>query len=168
MTAAGGGRSANAWRPLAILLALSMGSSVSMADAQTAPSRPRPRLPLELLPDTLAICRLDAGAPIPEWARESRTFLTLSRTPDELSITAVQSAVPAEVRCQRAYRAVRVRGPLPLDLVGILAAIADPLAKAGLSIFAISTFETDYVLVRAQDLESAIRVLERAGHEVRR
>ncbi|MDQ3137846.1 MAG: ACT domain-containing protein, partial [Gemmatimonadota bacterium] len=89
-------------------------------------------------------------------------------TPDELSITAAESSVPEGVRCERPYRALRVRGPLPLDLVGILAAIADPLASAGLSIFAISTFETDYVLVKAADLEPAIRVLERAGHQVRR
>jgi len=60
------------------------------------------------------------------------------------------------------------RPRLPLDLIGILAAIADPLADAGLSIFAISTYDTDYVLVKAQDLEAAVAVLERAGHQVAR
>ncbi len=164
----GASRCANAWLAPAVLLGLAIGSAFTMADAQTPPRPPRPRLPLELLSDTLAICRLDAKAPVPEWTRDSRTFLTLSRTPDELSITAAESSVPEGVRCERPYRALRVRGPLPLDLVGILAAIADPLASAGLSIFAISTFETDYVLVRAADLEPAIRVLERAGHQVRR
>jgi hypothetical protein len=152
----------------ALILALLIGGTDSMVDAQDTRPPARPRLPLELLADTLAICRLDAGAPVPTWAEQSGGFLTVSRTAEELSITAHQRAVPASVPCERDYRALRVRGPLPLDLVGILAAIADPLAAAGLSIFAISTYDTDYVLVKAHDLEAALRVLERAGHQVRR
>ena len=74
--------------------------------------------------------------------------------------------MPAGVPCERDYRALRVRGPLPLNLVGIVAAIADPLAAAGLSIFAISTFDTDYVLVKARELEEALQVLRQAGHQV--
>ena len=64
------------------------------------------------------------------------------------------------------YRALRVRGTLPMNLIGILAAIADPLADAGLSIFAISTFDTDYVLVKAGDLAPALAALEWAGHTI--
>ena len=139
-----------------------------MAHAQTDRADRRPRLPLELLPDTLAICRLDAAAPLPPWAQGRSPFLTVSRTADELSITAIQAAVPAGVSCERDYRAFRVRGPLPLNLVGILASIAEPLAEAGLSIFAISTYDTDYVLVKGRDLETAVGVLERAGHRVAR
>lgn len=126
----------------------------------------RPRLPLELLPDTLAICRLEPGAPVPSWATGSSRFLTVSRTAEELSITTVQRVVPDGLACERDYRALRVRGPLPLDLIGILAAIADPLAAAGLSIFAISTYDTDYVLVKAGDLAAALRALRRAGHQI--
>jgi hypothetical protein len=128
----------------------------------------RPHLPLELLADILAVCRLPADAPVPAWAGASSRFLTVSRTPEELSITAVQASVPSGLRCERDYRALRVKGPLALDLIGVLAAIADPLAAAGLSIFAISTFDTDYVLVKARDLEPAIVALERAGHRVSR
>jgi hypothetical protein len=149
----------------ALVLALLAGSMVSMADAQEH-RRPRPHLPLELLADTLAICRLDAASPLPDWSRQQSAFLTVSRTPAELSITTLQRNVPAGVPCERDYRAFRVRGPLPLDLIGILAAIADPLAEAGLSIFAISTYETDYVLVKSRDLDAAVRVLKRAGHQV--
>ena len=127
-----------------------------------------PNLPLVLLPDTLAICRLEADAPVPGWVNDSGGFVTVSRTTEELSITALQRVVPPEVRCERDYRAFRVRGPLPLDLIGILAAIADPLAEAGLSIFAISTFDTDYVLVKSGDLPAAVEALERAGHQVSR
>jgi hypothetical protein len=127
-----------------------------------------PNLPLELLPDTLAICRLEPDAPVPGWVNDSGGFVTVSRTTEELSITAVQRVVPPDVRCERDYRAFRVRGPLPLDLIGILAAIANPLAEAGLGIFAISTFDTDYVLVKSRDLAVAVAALETAGHQVKR
>ena len=149
------------------VLLLLTGGVTSMSHAQNQSTRQRPHLPLELLPDTLAICRFDAEARVPEWTGQSRRFLTVSRTAEELSITAVQSAVPRDTRCERDYRAFRVRGPLPLDLIGILAAIADPLAEAGLSIFAISTFDTDYVLVKSRDLPAAVEALERAGHQVK-
>lgn len=153
-------------RVVPVLLLLT-GGVTSMSHAQNQSTRQRPHLPLELLPDTLAICRFDAEAHVPEWTGQSRRFLTVSRTAEELSITAVQSAVPRDARCERDYRAFRVRGPLPLDLIGILAAIADPLAEAGLSIFAISTFDTDYVLVKSRDLPAAVEALERAGHQVK-
>lgn len=139
-----------------------------MAAAQNPSPRQVPHLPLELVPDTLAVCRLDAGAPLPRWAEGPSAFLTVSRTAEELSITAVQRLVPADARCERDYRALRVHGPLPLDLVGILASIAEPLAEAGLSIFAISTYDTDYVLVKSADLPAALEALERAGHRVTR
>jgi hypothetical protein len=151
-----------------LALALFLGIAVSMAEAQAPRSPQPPHLPLEVLAETLAVCRLPADAPLPLWAAGPSRFLTVSRTSEELSITAVQASVPPEVRCERDYRALRVKGPLPLDLIGVLAAIADPLAAAGLSIFAISTFDTDYVLVKARDLEPAVTALQRAGHRVSR
>jgi hypothetical protein len=105
---------------------------------------------------------------MPAWADPSSPFLTVSWTAEELSITTLQRAVPGDLPCERDYRALRVRGPLPLDLIGILAAMADPLADAGLGIFAISTYDTDYVLVKTRDLEVALAALERAGHRIRR
>ena len=139
-----------------------------MVEGQDARLPAPPHLTLELLPDTLAICRLEPGAPIPSWAAGPSPFLTLSRTAEELSITTLQSAVPAGVPCERDYRALRVRGPLPLNLIGIVAAIADPLAAAGMSIFAISTYDTDYVLVKARELEEALQELRQAGHQITR
>ena len=149
------------------IILMLVGSLVSVADAQT-PKRERPRLPLELIRDTLAICRLAPEAPVPSWAAGQAGFVTISRTTEELSITTTQAQVPAGVKCERDYRALRVRGPLPLDLIGILASIAEPLAEAGLSIFAISTFDTDYVLVKDRDLPAALAALEHAGHRVSR
>ena len=136
---------------------------MSSAEAQAAGHR----LPLEVLPDTLAICRLPPDAPLPAWAAGPSPFITISRTAEELSITARQADVPDGVRCERDYRALRVRGTLPPDLVGILLSIAQPLAAAGLSIFAISTYDTDYVLVKARDLPAALEALRAAGHDVR-
>jgi hypothetical protein len=137
-----------------------------IADAQAPSGWQRARLPLEVLPDTLAICRLPPDAALPTWASSPGPFLTVSRTPDELSITMEQQAVPAGVRCERDYRAVRVQGPISPNLVGILLSIAEPLAQAGLSIFAISTYDTDYVLVKARDLAAALAALRGAGHEI--
>ena len=127
---------------------------------------PTNRLPLTLLARPLAICRLAPDASVPEWATRGAEFLTVSRTADELSITTVEANVPATARCEREYRAFRVNGPLPLNLVGILASMANPLAEAGISIFAISTYDTDYVLVKAAVLDSAVAVLSRAGHTI--
>jgi hypothetical protein len=132
--------------------------------AQTSTSRPR--LPLVVLPETVAVCRLPAESELPAWTSKATSFLTVSRTPEELSITADQRAIPAGVRCERDYRPIRVRGTLPPDLVGILVAIAEPLAAAGISIFAISTYDTDYVLVKARELSRAVRALGEAGHRV--
>jgi len=126
---------------------------------------PAPSLPLELLPGTLAICRLSATASVPDWVSKA-AFATVSRTPEELSITIDQDLVPAGVRSERDYRAIRVAGVLPPDLIGILVAIGAPLAEAGLPIFAISTFDTDYVLIRSKDLESALAALRQAGHRI--
>jgi hypothetical protein len=149
-------------------LTLLLLGSISVADAQTPRNAARPKLPLELLPDTLAVCRLAPDAPVPDWAASAQRFVTISRTAEELSITTVQAGVPPGVQCERDYRALRVRGPLPLNLIGILASIADPLAAAGLSIFAISTFDTDYVMVKSRDLEAALEALKHAGHRLSR
>ena len=90
----------------------------------------------------------------------------MTRTPTELSIVADLSAVPADVRPARAYRAYRVRGPLPLDLVGIFAVLSGPLAAAGIPIFPVATHETDYLFVDAEDVRRATLALVEAGHVV--
>jgi uncharacterized protein len=129
-------------------------------------SRTPPRLPLDLLPERFAVARLDADAPLPAWATTSRALSAVVRTPTELSILTTEDEVPAEARAERGYRAFRVRGPLPFDLVGIFASMAQPLAEAALAIFALSTYDTDYVLVKEADLDQARAVLEAAGHSI--
>ena len=135
-------------------------------------SRPTPRLSLVLLDEPLAVCRLEPGDPVPGWALTSAPVSVVARTPTELSLVVAERSVPpAEdrepgLRVEGGWRAFMVRGPLPFELVGILAAIAQPLAAARVSIFALSTFDTDWVLVKAADLLRAGEALEAAGHEV--
>jgi hypothetical protein len=122
------------------------------------------RLVLAIQPDTLAICRLDASAPIPAWARGA--LVSITRTRGELSIVCAQRDVPEQIECERDWRALRVEGKLDFALTGILASLAAPLARAGISIFAISTYDTDYFLVKEKDLPRAAAGLAQAGHRI--
>ena len=124
-----------------------------------------PKLTLTLLNDTLSICRLAHDSPIPEWILQGR-FFSITRTPEELSVVCVQAKMPDGVTCERDWRCLQVMGPLPFELTGILAALTEPLAHAGISIFAVSTFDTDYLMVKLAVVEQAIAVLEAAGHTV--
>lgn len=121
-------------------------------------------LTLSILPDSFAICRLVPSAPIPSWVTQ-HVFLSITRTPDELSIVCRQSDVPDGINSERDWCCLKVEGKLDFALTGILASLATLLANAGIPIFAISTFDTDYVLVKASDLKKAIRVLRKAGHQ---
>ncbi|HEX4545559.1 MAG TPA: ACT domain-containing protein [Candidatus Acidoferrum sp.] len=125
------------------------------------------RFELTLLPERFAISRLAADAPIPSWAIEG-PFFSLTHTDDELSVVCELSRVPAGVESQLGWRVLRVRGPFVLSEIGVLSALASPLARAKLSLFAISTFDTDYLLVAAETLAAAIVALEQAGHTIHR
>ena len=123
-------------------------------------------LRLTLLAEPVALCRSESGKAIPQWTAMARAFLTISRTPTELSIVADESVVPADVDAQRGYRVLRVEGPLPLDLVGVFAALASPLAEAGVPIFPIATYDTDYLLVAGAMISQAVVTLRAAGHTI--
>lgn len=122
-------------------------------------------LRIRVLPGRLAVCRLDAREAIPGWA-DGPGFVSITRTGDELSVVCGESRVPAGTRCETGYSAIAVEGPLAPDLVGVLESLAGPLARAGIPILAIGTFDTDYVLVRAPDVERALEVLAKAGHRI--
>jgi uncharacterized protein len=114
---------------------------------------------LSILPYPLAVARLAPDDLIPQWVNWSDPFIAVTRTDDEISIVCKEERVPDAVRAERDWRAFRVDGPLDFNLTGILSSLAAPLAAAGLSIFALSTYDTDYVLVRGGDLDEAIRTL---------
>jgi enamine deaminase RidA (YjgF/YER057c/UK114 family) len=114
-----------------------------------------------VLPGTLAVCRLPASDRVPSWALElTDGFVSITRTADELSVVCPQEAVPPDTRMEDGFRALMVPGPIPFEQTGVLASLATPLAAAGISIFAIATYDTDYVLVREADLERALAALE--------
>jgi hypothetical protein len=121
---------------------------------------------MELLPERLAVCRLDPEDGIGDWD-PSDGFLSLTFTDAEISVVCEEAAVPADAECERGWRCLRVDGPLGFDLVGVLASLTGPLAEAGISVFAVSTYETDYLLVRSAHLDRAVAVLSEAGHVVR-
>ena len=97
---------------------------------------------------------------------EAGSFLSITRTDDELSVVSSSSVVPAGVTAETGWRCLRVEGPLPFELTGVLAALSAPLARAKIPIFVVSTFDTDYLLVRAPDLERVCDALHEEGHSV--
>jgi hypothetical protein len=122
---------------------------------------------LVLLPGLFAVCQLDPKASLPVWATAgSSAFVSVTRTRSELSIVCAQEKVPDDVRTERDWRCLMVQGPLDFSLTGVLSALLAPLAGAGVSIFALSTFDTDYLLIRAAQLDSAVETLSAAGHRV--
>jgi hypothetical protein len=120
-------------------------------------------LDLSILPDTFAISRLEPSAPLPDWAGGGE-LASVTRTARELSIVSRQDGVPESVGSSRGWRALRVAGPLDFSLTGVLSSLAVPLADAGIPIFALSTHDTDYVLVRDDDLGRTVAALAAAGH----
>jgi len=124
-----------------------------------------PSLRLAVLSGRFAVCRLPADAAVPAWA-DAGGFVSVTRTAHELSVLCAEERVPADVRSEAGFRALMLEGPFDFSAVGILASVASPLAEGGVSLFAVSTFDTDYVLVKDERLADALRVLAAAGHAI--
>jgi hypothetical protein len=124
------------------------------------------KLTLSILPGRFAVCRLSEEEKIPAWANAGE-FFSITRTAAELSIVCQQSTLPREVKAERDWRCLKVEGPLDFSLTGIFASLAAPLATAQISLFAISTFDTDYLLVKQTSLEAAIEALRAVGHQIK-
>jgi hypothetical protein len=120
---------------------------------------------LTVLPDIFAICRLSPAEDVPDWAMIGE-FVSITHTADELSIVCAEENVPSDVKADRGWRALKVEGLLDLALTGVLASLANPLAETQINIFAVSTFDTDYLLVKGYNLIRACDVLRQAGHQV--
>jgi GNAT superfamily N-acetyltransferase len=125
-----------------------------------------PGLILTLLNTRLAVCRLEPGAMVPSWTAGSE-FSSITRTAEELSVVCVEHAVPEGIRCEKGWRALKLEGPFDFSQVGILLAVAEPLARAKVVILAIGTYDTDYVLVHQGLLKQALVALRTVGHTVR-
>jgi hypothetical protein len=126
------------------------------------------RLNLALLEGRFAICRLGVNEPVPAWVLDASGFIAFVRTSDELSVLCQEKILPANILSESGWRMFMVEGPLDFAITGVLLALAKPLSDAGLSILAISTFGTDYLLVKEEALESAVHALAAAGHRIKR
>lgn len=112
----------------------------------------------------LAVCRLGPDAPVPGWPRGA--FVSITRTPDELSVVCDEDAVPDEVQAEHGWRAMKLEGPIPFETTGVAAALTGALAAEQISLFLMSTYETDWLLVKEATLEAAVAALRDAGYEV--
>jgi hypothetical protein len=131
-------------------------------------------LKYRVLRERLAVCRLASAARIPAWALEGEFFCVV-RTPDELSIVCTEDVCMEDVcpesrmahgaLVERGWLALKLEGPFPFSMTGVLASFVQPLAEAQIPIFAISTFDTDYVLIKREHLDQAVVALGAAGHE---
>jgi hypothetical protein len=114
------------------------------------------------MPGEYAIVRLGPADPVPDWV-ECGVFCSITRTPEELSLLVEAAAVPSGLEMETGWQGLKLEGPFPFNAVGILAGILTPLAEAGISILAVSTFDTDYVFVKAEQMPDALRVLDITG-----
>jgi hypothetical protein len=123
------------------------------------------RFLLTVSPDLYAVCRLGAAERIPAWAFAGG-FCSVTRTGDEFSILCSQEVVPEGVEAVKGLKSFKVEGKLPFTLVGVLSSLTSTLAQAGISIFAVSTYDTDYLFIKSTDMEKAVAALRKAGHDV--
>jgi hypothetical protein len=119
-----------------------------------------------LLPQKFSVCKLIPDAAVPQWA-ERGAFCSVTRTAEELSILCESRFVPSEVKSEKGFRCFKLQGPFPFEMTGVLASVLAPLAKARVSIFAVSTYDTDYVMVKEKQLAKAEKALRAAGHSIR-
>ncbi len=116
------------------------------------------KLSLSILPQKLAVCRLNKDAQIPTWI-EGDIFFSITKTDDELSVVCSENRLPNGIKAETDWRGFKLKGPIPFSLTGILASLLNPLADAKIGIFAVSTFDTDYILVKSVNFDKAVKVL---------
>jgi hypothetical protein len=124
------------------------------------------RLVVDVRPGEYTVARLAADAPVPPGLLDLPGLVSVTRTPDELSVVCPAENAPDVEDAQVGWRLLTVRGPLEFTLTGIMAALSGELAAAGVSLFAMSTYDTDHLLVKSVDLRRAVHALRDAGHDV--
>lgn len=122
-------------------------------------------LTMKLLKEKFGVCRLDKNSLIPEWS-QNNDFFSITRTSDELSIVCKEDNIPNDIKYEKDWRILKVEGPLDFSLIGILSKISTILAQKGISIFAVSTYDTDYILVKDKDIKNAVISLIKEHYEV--
>ena len=125
------------------------------------------QLQLSLLKDKYGICTLPNTAPIPDWAL-TQSLASITRTEKELTIVCRREILPSQYQSDLNWRCFKIDGSFDLNQIGVIASISSPLADAGISIYVISTYDTDYFLIQEQNLEQTISVLSDIGHNITR
>ncbi len=122
------------------------------------------QLKFRCLPTAFAVCRLPPDAQLPLFAETE--FTSITRTAEELSIVCPIDQAPQNTKCESPWTCFKLEGPFAFSLTGVLAAFLNPLAERGVPIFAVSTFDTDYILVKEEHVASALDALQAAGHDL--
>lgn len=123
------------------------------------------QLKLTILQSNYVVCRFEPQAVVPAWAMQG-DFFTVSRTQEELSIVCQARLIPSDIKAEKEWRVFKIEGSFAFTQIGILNSVTSVLANNGISLFAISTFDTDYIMVKGVDLDRAIVALKQAGHSV--
>jgi hypothetical protein len=123
-------------------------------------------LSFSVLPGNFMVVKVEPGASLPQAVIESPDFMSITRTDEELSMVCSEAAAAGLAGADGPWRAIKIKGPFAFDQTGVLAAFLDPLAQAAIGIFAASTFDTDYVLVKSENLDRAVEALQSAGHRL--
>jgi uncharacterized protein len=123
------------------------------------------KLAMKALSGKYGVCRLSYNEDLPNWYSRSE-FFSITKTSEELSIVCSQDSIPQNIKCERDWRILKVIGPLDFSLIGILSSISSILAQSGISIFALSTYDTDYILVKEKDFENTVIALSNESYEI--
>ena len=123
------------------------------------------KLTIKLLKEKYVVCRLNKNEAIPSWALQG-DFYSITKTEDELSIVCLQDNIIDNIKCEKDWRVLKIEGPLDFSLVGILSKISTLMANNSISIFAVSTYDTDYILIKEKDINRAIKVLNNDSYKV--
>ncbi|HEX6823967.1 MAG TPA: ACT domain-containing protein [Candidatus Sulfotelmatobacter sp.] len=137
-----------------------------MSTAQDEPRPQRHQLTFRCLNASYAIVRLEPQTAVPEWAQKGE-FTSITSTADELSIVCPATNVPPTIRAPQRWICLKLVGPFPFSLTGILLSFIQPLSDNAIPIFAVSTYDTDYVLIQEEFSEKALLLLQQAGHELK-
>jgi hypothetical protein len=111
------------------------------------------------MPGEYTIVRLGPVEPVPQWA-DCGVFFSITRTPEELSLLVEAAAVPPGLQMESGWQGLKLEGPFAFDEIGVLSGILTPLSAAGISILAVSTFDTDYVFIKSERFNDAMKILE--------
>lgn len=117
----------------------------------------------KILKDLYSVCKLTPDSDIPHWVNKNE-FYSVTKTDEEFSILCLQNDVPANIKCELNWKILKIDSKLDFSMVGVIAQISKSLAENNISIFVISTFDTDYICVKEKDLAQTINILKKAGN----